>query len=61
MQVELTDEQLKAMYAILNRSSISGNDAEMVVSLKQALAKAAQPSQDTEKQAKKRGATTPKK
>ena len=56
MKVELTDEQLQALYQIVNRTSISGADAEMVVGLKQALAKATQPTEDTKEQKGKRGA-----
>ena len=49
MKVELTQEQLQAMFQIVNRASISGNDAEMVVSLKQALVKAAEPKKKEKK------------
>ena len=43
MKVELTEEQVQALYQIVTRSQISGGDAEMVVGLKNALAKAVQP------------------
>lgn len=42
IKVELTEEQLQALYQIVNRTSISGADAEMIVGLKQVLAKAAE-------------------
>ena len=43
MQIELSEEQLQALYQLVLRSQISGNDAEMIVGLKQSLAKAIQP------------------
>jgi len=55
-----TQEQLEILYQLVTRSQISGNDAEKIVELKQAIAKALEPVEDDEESAKKRGAVKPK-